>query len=972
VEKAASKFYLRHAAGWRFVGPASNMSEPPQSPAAHARGARAGLERAWLLAVFAAVACFYWWTARGDAADWKFGQRQTDYYNLLLHGFLKGQLSMDVGVAPELLRLENPYDPAQRPPGAALHDATLYRGKYYLYFGAAPVVTLLLPFRLLTGIDLPMPAGVFVFSLAGFPVGAAVFLGIRRRYFPEAGIGVVVLGLLALAAMGMAPVLLRRSSIWELPLSSGAFFAVAAVGCVWRHLHAERRREWWLAAASLGLGLAVASRPVYLYAVGVLLVPIAWRWWEERKLGAGVFARWRGTALAGLAPLAAVGLVMAWYNFARFGDPAEFGVKYQFSGIFEEKTRHFSLAYFPFNFRLYFLQAAEWLRYFPFVQAAAPPLKPEGHLGFEESFGVLVNMPLLWLAPLAGLAVWQCATGARERLGAWLVATAALAVGPAGVLSFFYAAMARYQADFMPAATLLALVGLLAGERAVDSWRPAWRRVARFAGVGLAAFSIFFAVMLSLRLYDLFRLNNPRSFARLAWVFDLPAHWFERLAGTRMGPLETEVRFPERPAQTREPLLTTGAFAGRERLFVQYEDGNRVRIGHARGASVGALSRAVKVDPRTTHRLRVEMGALGPPREHPAYGGWDAGSVARSTQRLRVELDGEVLLDEAQRFHPASPGTLQIGRDAAPLVFAPRFSGEVVAVGREALAPPPSEDGVILRLKFPAAQPRAQPLFTTAGSGGPMVWFSESRGDGELRFGCARSDGVVWRCEWIEANLGKVHELSFKSIGGAAPRSVVQFDGVVVGTAPAGGALREAPAALGKNRTAFAECAAEFAGVIFGSELRDDFAGGESPPFATLRVEARLPAGRTGASEPLVVTGEPGRGDFLFIEYLDADRVRFGLDHWGKPPVKSEPVRIDFAATHVFEIELESWVDRLNPAPERVAVRIDGTPVWERRTKLYAVAPSDVSVGRNTIGGTACERVFTGELLRVERVAAQR
>lgn len=37
---------------------------------------------------------------------------------------------MKVEVPAALLALKNPYDPAERPPGLGLHDASYYQGKY--------------------------------------------------------------------------------------------------------------------------------------------------------------------------------------------------------------------------------------------------------------------------------------------------------------------------------------------------------------------------------------------------------------------------------------------------------------------------------------------------------------------------------------------------------------------------------------------------------------------------------------------------------------------------------------------------------------------------------------------------------------------------------------------------------------------------------------------------------------------------
>src|SRR4051812_378997 len=112
------------------------------------RGPRVRLrfERGVVIGVLLLVGWFDVWTVRSDGDSWHFGEEQRDYYNLLIDGFLDGHLYMKVEVPAALLQLANPYDPKQRPEGLGLHDASFYHGRYYLYFGLAPAVTLMLPF----------------------------------------------------------------------------------------------------------------------------------------------------------------------------------------------------------------------------------------------------------------------------------------------------------------------------------------------------------------------------------------------------------------------------------------------------------------------------------------------------------------------------------------------------------------------------------------------------------------------------------------------------------------------------------------------------------------------------------------------------------------------------------------------------------------------------------------------------------
>src|SRR5688500_112906 len=159
------------------------------------------IERIAILVLCLAIGWFYTWTVKSNGEPWSFGEEKRDYYNLLIDGYLDGQLHMKTEVPTALLQVRNPYDPQERPAGVGMHDASFYRGKYYVYFGAAPMVLLMLPFRLLTGMDLPLSLAVLVFVYAGFLVSVAVWLAVRRRYFPETG---TLTTLLAVLVLGLA------------------------------------------------------------------------------------------------------------------------------------------------------------------------------------------------------------------------------------------------------------------------------------------------------------------------------------------------------------------------------------------------------------------------------------------------------------------------------------------------------------------------------------------------------------------------------------------------------------------------------------------------------------------------------------------------------------------------------------------------------------------------------------------------
>lgn len=127
---------------------------------------------------------------------------------------------MDTDVDPALATLENPWDPEQRA-GRGLSDATYYKGRYYLYFGITPILLLFLPFRVLTGFHLGEPLACLVFAVVGYGLAVWLFRLVRRRYFPQTSMWMEAGCVLVLGLGTMMPVLLRRPSMWEVPITCG-------------------------------------------------------------------------------------------------------------------------------------------------------------------------------------------------------------------------------------------------------------------------------------------------------------------------------------------------------------------------------------------------------------------------------------------------------------------------------------------------------------------------------------------------------------------------------------------------------------------------------------------------------------------------------------------------------------------------------------------------------------------------------
>lgn len=402
----------------------------------------------------------------------------------MIEGFLSGHLYLRRDVPPAFLKLSDPYDPAQngpfRDPPYYLYDLSYYRGRIYAYFGAAPAVLLFLPYHLLTGSYLSYKAAGAIFAGGAFLILAGLLEAARRRYAPAMPVWLLALGLVALGLTSCLPSLLARIDVWEIPVAAVIAFTAGALLCLWLAWHRPEHRPGWLAGASLALGLAVASRPTAL-----VLAPLLGLFLWEAPAAPGPPLRRR--ALLGWAalPLAGCLLLIAAYNWGRFGNVLDSGHSYQLAGgQYESRIRFFSLSYLWDNLRIYYLFPAPWVRRFPFVgEAGTIPMSP-GHSDAELTFGLLVNLPLAW----CGLAALP---SARRRDGFGFAVRAALyvAAAEAGLFLFFFGANIRYEIEFVVPLMLLAVLGLV-GTEAGAAPRP-WFRA---GWLGLAALSAAFAL----------------------------------------------------------------------------------------------------------------------------------------------------------------------------------------------------------------------------------------------------------------------------------------------------------------------------------------------------------------------------------------------------------------------------------------------------------------------------------------------
>jgi hypothetical protein len=342
-----------------------------------------------------------------------------DAYAVLYEAFRAGRLSVEPGPGEALSALENPYDQSARlAEGVGFRfDYAYYGGRYYVYYGVAPVLTVYAPFRALTGrVPASRDAALILSWLTIVFIGWAM-CGLTGRYAPEANVFRLSLGCAAAAVSAGVFVLLSSADFYYLAELSYVCFAAGAIAFGLSATLAGRRRLAALRYALSGVcfALAAMSRPGALPMLAAFLAPLFVTELIRRR------ARLPQAAAFLIPAAAGVGAIL-WYNAARFGSALDFGATYQLT-VTDMRFSALRLSEWPDALYHYLLEPLEWNNRFPYLSLAYHASPAAGRYVFTLSNAGVLVFPVTWAAALWPLeaARFPAATrgaAARARLDA--------------------------------------------------------------------------------------------------------------------------------------------------------------------------------------------------------------------------------------------------------------------------------------------------------------------------------------------------------------------------------------------------------------------------------------------------------------------------------------------------------------------------------------------------------------------------
>src|SRR5512135_1281836 len=214
--------------------------------------------------VLLALAVYVFFLSAGSWTNWPVKSR---YYDNLGTAFRAGRLDLNIQPTAALMALPDPYEPSLRDSNPEIHafvdhdvwDLAFYKGKFYVYWGPGPAVLLAFVKLFYAGaigdqyLAFVFLAGLLVFS-------TLLILRLRRAFYEDVPVSLVVTGILVAALVCPIPWMVNRAAIYEATIASGQFFLIGGLYLAFTGMERQPRSYARLLLATAFWAIAATSR----------------------------------------------------------------------------------------------------------------------------------------------------------------------------------------------------------------------------------------------------------------------------------------------------------------------------------------------------------------------------------------------------------------------------------------------------------------------------------------------------------------------------------------------------------------------------------------------------------------------------------------------------------------------------------------------------------------------------------------
>lgn len=320
-----------------------------------------------------------------------------DQYTQLFDAFHDGRLNLDIDYdTSKLDALENPYDRSERNENdlhGSFWDRAYYGGKFYSYFGAAPVITVYYPIYIITR-HVPSP----LFASALLAVHCIIFITLLywlflRKFTKDVPIVLAVLGLIALVFGSTVLAITAEAQFYFIAVLSGIASTTAFLYFLFEAYFCKnfRLRIILLVLAGVSVALIAASRPTMLLYCLIGMIPAVYIFRDGKET-----TKNKALYVVSVAVPVIIGaaLIMT-YNYKRFENPFEFGFNYQLT-VSRAKANTIKLAMIPAAIYHYFIQQPSFKSSFPYIGIESNPLDSYTRYNYSGRTMGILTYPLSW------------------------------------------------------------------------------------------------------------------------------------------------------------------------------------------------------------------------------------------------------------------------------------------------------------------------------------------------------------------------------------------------------------------------------------------------------------------------------------------------------------------------------------------------------------------------------------------------
>ena len=272
------------------------------------------------------------------------GQRpeHKNQYEIFTESILRGHIYFDSAIIDKkLLTMNNPYNFEERKrENVEYHwDRAFYKGKYYMYFGIAPVLLTFLPYRVLTGKALTsyLSTQCFVtFTIIGV---FALFYSICKYFFRETKFYIYVLSSISFSIISIW-FACHQPALYCTAITAGVCMEVWSLYFYFKAVYGDQPFKQSINYAIIGAifgAVTFACRPPIGLA-NIIAVPLVIEFFKKHKFNKKTIK----SVLLVFIPYIIIAALLMWYNYVRFDNPFEFGQTYQLTIADQQNILKFS------------------------------------------------------------------------------------------------------------------------------------------------------------------------------------------------------------------------------------------------------------------------------------------------------------------------------------------------------------------------------------------------------------------------------------------------------------------------------------------------------------------------------------------------------------------------------------------------------------------------------------------------------